>query len=358
MDKVSVIVPVYQPEIDLLIRALNSVLQQTWQNLELLLVIDDPKLSSKHLCEILTGDWKTDEGQKEENAEHKVKPYLDSRIRILHTEGGTGVSAARNLGIEKSEGIWICFLDQDDYYAVSFVETLVNSVQQQKTEMAMSGFEMVDGNCCGVSSFPREEIMPNETWLYWSTCAIWNRIYSRSVLEKYQIRFPQKCYTEDMLFVLQCNEHLSFGDVVSERLYYNYQNPQSTSRSEHFRQLNLDQMPWQQLRGAMGTREYEKDCYAVGFILNELVLLTCILSRGSKMSVGDTSAEEARKVWQQLANTVDHRKIDEFVSEYLRNAELSVSMKLLMKGYYAALRCKVDRLYCRGIRRLLRLLRA
>ena len=93
--KISVIVPVYNVE-KYLHRCVDSILAQTFNDFELLLIDDGSKDKSGAICD-----------------EYAAK---DSRVRVFHKENG-GVSSARNLGLENAKGDWIIFIDSDDWIA-------------------------------------------------------------------------------------------------------------------------------------------------------------------------------------------------------------------------------------------------
>ncbi len=349
MEQVTIIIPVYHPEKQLLERAIRSVLEQTWDNIVLLLVVDD--------CETDMDDYENLLQRKKGTLATTAVTENDVKrsVKILHTSGSIGVAAARNVGLAAAEGTWVCFLDQDDYYDLTFVEALVHSAKSQKKEMAMVGFALVDMEDRVIGGYPRKESSYSGEWLYWSTCAIWNRIYKRAALNVHGIRFPEGCYTEDMLFVLQCNECMSYGNVVEEKLYYNYQNPHSTSRSGEFNKLSLDQMPWGQLMKIASKRKRDKDPYAVGFIMNEVVLLTCILSRRSEQITCREAEKKARELFLDLCSSMSGKELRAAVRHYIRNAELNSVMKILIYGYMLASFHNTEELYGKFVRKALSL---
>ena len=100
--KVSIIVPVYNVE-KYLQRCIESILTQTETDLELLLIDDGSKDKSGLICD-----------------EYAQK---DERVNVIHKENG-GVSSARNLGIEKANGEWMCFIDADDYVRLDFLSNI------------------------------------------------------------------------------------------------------------------------------------------------------------------------------------------------------------------------------------------
>ena len=100
--KVAIIVPVYNVE-KYLQRCIESILTQTETDFELLLIDDGSKDKSGLICD-----------------EYAQK---DERVNVIHKENG-GVSSARNLGIEKANGEWICFIDADDYVRQDFLSNI------------------------------------------------------------------------------------------------------------------------------------------------------------------------------------------------------------------------------------------
>ena len=103
MDKVSIVVPVYNVE-DCLSYCVESLRQQTYKNIEIILVDDGSTDHSGEICDQYAQE--------------------DERIRVLHIENG-GQSRARNIGVQASSSDWIMFLDSDDYYDLKAVEYLV-----------------------------------------------------------------------------------------------------------------------------------------------------------------------------------------------------------------------------------------
>ena len=157
---VSIVVPVYNPEISLLERAVQSVLKQNYINYELLLINDG-------------------------STDSQVLSYLEKQstvegIRVLHQKENRGVAEARNRGIREAIGDWVAFLDQDDYYCPDFLSGMMQGVENSDTDMRMAGFYLVRGE--QRKPFPAASGSFASPWLIWSTCAIWSRIYRRRAL--------------------------------------------------------------------------------------------------------------------------------------------------------------------------------
>ena len=113
MDKVSIIVPVYNVE-DCLSYCVDSLRQQTYKNIEIILVDDGSTDSSGEIC---------DQYARE-----------DDRIKVLHIENG-GLSNARNTGVKESSTAWIVFIDSDDYYDHRAIEYLVELKDKYRVDL-------------------------------------------------------------------------------------------------------------------------------------------------------------------------------------------------------------------------------
>lgn len=115
MPKVSVIVPVYKAE-NFIAQCVDSILNQTMSDLEVILVDDGSPDNSGKLCDELA--------------------LTDNRIKVFHQENG-GVCAARNTGIENAEGEYIFFVDSDDYIPLDAIETLYNDVINNNADISI-----------------------------------------------------------------------------------------------------------------------------------------------------------------------------------------------------------------------------
>ena len=108
MELISVIVPVYNVE-KYLDECVNSILDQTYSNIEILLIDDGSTDNSPNICDFY---------EKQDN-----------RVRVIHQQNG-GLSLARNIGIEKSQGDFIVFVDSDDYISTDMLEVMINEMKK------------------------------------------------------------------------------------------------------------------------------------------------------------------------------------------------------------------------------------
>ena len=139
MEKlVSIIVPVYNVE-KYLSKCIDSILAQTYKNLEIILVDDGSKDNSGTICD-----------------EYSKK---DKRIKIIHKPNG-GISDVRNHGLKIATGDYIGFVDSDDYIAEDMFETLVSLLEKNDADISIVSFyEYYNGKLIGVRENENVEIM-------------------------------------------------------------------------------------------------------------------------------------------------------------------------------------------------------
>lgn len=128
MELVTVIIPTYQRKMDVLSRALKSVLYQTYKNIEILL-IDDNKIDSYSL-EVI----------------NLVEKLRDERIKIVKNDNNIGGALSRNKGIQIAKGTYISFLDDDDFYLKDKIEKQVDFMKKNKCDFVISDLAIVDQN--------------------------------------------------------------------------------------------------------------------------------------------------------------------------------------------------------------------
>lgn len=121
---ISIIVPIYNVE-QFLLCCIDSILDQTFTDWELLLIDDGSPDRSGDICD-----------------EYAKK---DTRIRVFHKENG-GVSSARNLGLDSAQGEWVTFIDADDYILPDFINGLYKPIEEGES------VDFVHGGCCNVKN--------------------------------------------------------------------------------------------------------------------------------------------------------------------------------------------------------------
>ena len=202
---ISIIIPVYNME-RYLDRCVKSVLEQTYTNIEVLLIDDGSTDSSGALCD----RW----------------ALKDSRIRVVHKENG-GLSDARNTGIDASTGKYLSFIDSDDYVSDNMVELMYAALMTNQSDMSICNFSFVDEEGIPLTEMNQDSPIKNETisgfdaiqklfvpkgWFYHLA---WNKLYKKSLFS--DIRYPTGKYAEDAFIghrlFGKCNRVTCIGDI-------------------------------------------------------------------------------------------------------------------------------------------------
>lgn len=182
---VSVIVPVYNVQRELP-RCLASILGQTYQNIEIILVDDGSTDNSLKICQQLAA--------------------TDERICLYSKDNG-GLSDARNFGLQHASGDYVAFVDSDDYVEVNYLEELYGALATTKAEVAVCTFKKVDvaGNLIKIVNFPTalqaSEISGCELLKLvfkkngYAFVVAWNKLYKRTLFDK--LKFEKGKIYED-----------------------------------------------------------------------------------------------------------------------------------------------------------------
>lgn len=210
---ISVIVPVYKVE-PYLDRCVQSIVDQTYKNLEIILVDD----GSPDNCPAMCDAW----------------AEKDSRVLVIHKENG-GVSSARNAGLDMATGDYISFVDADDLLDFSALESLYFLIVKYHAEVSACGFKYVgaDGSVenksrlCGsgvISSDNSKDHLIRFFKHFYQLCYCWNHLYTRRFFRcDKPIRFSTDIsMAEDVLFNVQILNECNRFIVNSEEYTYNY----------------------------------------------------------------------------------------------------------------------------------------
>lgn len=206
MSKIAIIMPVYNGA-DYLEFSINSVLNQTYKDFQLICVNDN---STDNSLEIL------------KNFQAK-----DSRIIVL-TKDNAGPGVALNYGIKNSKSEYICFLDQDDLYSNDYLETMLFYVEKYQLDICIANASFLDenGNINKIpySAFDEDFIKINSKQkrkIYLSRVPQWTKIVSRTYLEKYKFLFPGKeNKAHDIPFHIELLFFTNNIGVLNKSLYY------------------------------------------------------------------------------------------------------------------------------------------
>ncbi len=219
----SVIVPVYNVE-KYLVRCVQSVMKQTYINLEIILVDDGSPDKSGEICDMLA--------------------RTDRRITVIHQEN-RGLCGARNSGLVKAKGDYIAFLDSDDWIEPQMYESLIDLIIMHDLDMARCSIDQTDGEF-------HTDLLPNEKnanviitgesvfelYFHEFLCkVVWNAVYKRHIVQN--VIYPEGYQSEDNYasgkYLYNCNRMM----ITTEKLYHYWINPNSITRSNTIRKSDI-----------------------------------------------------------------------------------------------------------------------
>lgn len=211
-ELISVIIPIYKVE-EYLDECITSVVNQTYKNLEIILVDD----GSPDNCPIMCDAW----------------AEKDERIRVIHKPNG-GLSDARNAGIDIAKGDYIAFVDSDDYIKPDMFEKLYNALSKENADISACGIVNCIGEnknvwgCMDVAGNSEEilELLYNEASY---PVSAWNKLYSRKCWEN--LRFPVGKICEDAFTTYQLIDNAEKIVMIPDALYCYRIRPESIMTS-------------------------------------------------------------------------------------------------------------------------------
>lgn len=206
MPEISIIVPVYNARKYIKI-CLDSLIGQTFRNIEIICINDGSTDNSYNILE----DYKS----------------KDDRIKVL-TQKNQGCAVSRNIGLEVSQSKYIMFCDSDDFYEPTMCEKMFNAIESANVNYAMCGTNVIYKNRKNLKSWDDDYFKIDNTEVIsvdskycvsMKNHVLWNRIWKKSIIDEYGIKFPPQALFDDTIF---CKEYLFVSDdiyLLKEKLY-------------------------------------------------------------------------------------------------------------------------------------------
>ena len=294
MDLISVIVPVYKVE-PYLRKCVDSILAQTYTNLEVILVDDGSPDNCGAICD-----------------EYAVK---DNRVKVIHKENG-GVSSARNVGLDAAGGEFVCFVDSDDIVSTRFVEYLKKAQELCDADIAYCGYlrfvEPIQDT--EPEPFANQELLTisgteamDKQFAIWYTPNVWDKLIRRSLFA--QLRFPQAKRAEDLWlsYHLLAKARMVSGIRKCQLYYYRtsqesamahltpvYINDEVSMRLDVFTKLLYRQHPITQQKMALQTRRIFLDFALANFSNRDKEIGKALQANGKNLY---------KKMWKPTAES-------------------------------------------------------
>lgn len=220
---ISVIVPVYNAR-KYLSECLDSLINQTYQNLEVILVDDGSVDDSLRIC--------------------RKYEACDERIHIVRFEKNQGLSAARNAGIDTAAGEFIYFLDSDDYIRQDMLEIMYNAMLKNNADIVLCGYHRVDEEGRLLSRHPLTDIEEGSPETFYQllaeekcTCFMQTKLFRADLFEK--LRFPVGKMYEDIFVMADILKACKTVTVLGE-CFFRYRIHSSAFTKQSFKIVHMD----------------------------------------------------------------------------------------------------------------------
>lgn len=298
---VSVIVPIYNAE-KALNECLDSIVSQTYEQIEVILVDDGSTDTSGAICDSYA-----------EN---------DSRVRVFHNTNH-GVSYTRNFGVANAAGRYITFVDADDRIEPDAVELLVTAMEEHNTDLVFGGYgKFNDGH---QKDYETRSILPADTapsegvfksckeiaLLFTrartslSAVSVWGKLYRTELIRENNVRFPEDiCYEEDCCFNIDYYRACSSAVTFKKAIYHYRQIPQSLSKSYDLKKFGYLVTVYNKRCEFLGELEMERFIPA----LRNIFILVLI---GTYQKIEKTTLSRSEKIknYQAISAMEDVRNI-------------------------------------------------
>lgn len=299
--QISIIVPVYNKE-KYLSECVDSILRQNFKDFELILVDDGSKDSSWNI----------------------IKEYADKEERVVpvHQENA-GVSAARNAGLDRAQGKWICFVDADDYLPKDGIQILVEHGEKSNADIVNANATRVeDDKQFKIFNF-NNEIVKGNIYPRLVHFAPWAQLFKRSIIEEHHLRYVKGlAYSEDNVFILYYSLYASSIEFVNDSVYNYRINFDSAIQNKDYKKVAYHQM-W---AAHEVYKLKDKEASLRNFIINRTKILI-----SSSINAYVYRAINVLKINDIIRLYSDFFKETNMFHEYIIKATTLHTIKLLLK---------------------------
>ena len=339
-QKVSVIVPVYNAE-KYLRQALDSILKQDYPELEIILVENMSEDSSMKIC------------QSYEKAHKEIRLFREKK---------RGLGDARNTGLKRATGKYICFVDADDYLPdEKIIAKFINIAEQTASDVVI----------CNYARLWNEKLLPAAEHRAFSELNpdtedfrfkgffsvghlsyVWAKLYRKSFLDEHGLRFSSLEYAEDKLFNIQCYMSGAVYTYIEDRGYIYRKNDQSVSwqyRSDSAE--NWFRMAYE-LRGWLEQKNKNTEEYAS--LIRYLILFAAFFDGKMEYMQHRKSLWAVRKVLRKYGSNPIGKKVFTELSDRTRNLQLKQNLwKIMIRTFSTGMKKQWYILMAVGIRMLI-----
>lgn len=277
MELVSIIVPVYNVE-PYLSECIQSLINQTYTNIEIILVDDGSKDKSGQICDEFT--------------------KKDSRIKVIHKQN-EGLGLARNSGLAKASGKYVTFIDSDDIADADLVKMLICGIEKNGADTCIGGFKRISENGEIVFKEKYDDALFDEKEVYNNLFArmlgsapnkhdairmsVWNVLYSMEYIKKYNLRFPseRKFISEDIIWDTEYYKYAKKVQIINSTAYSYRITPGSLTQKYKPNMFNMINVLYKELESKVGADIEKRNRLQRQYFVN---LKSCIQQESKKNS--------------------------------------------------------------------------
>ena len=258
-ELITVIVPIYKVE-KYLNRCIDSIINQTYNNLEIILVDDGSPDNCGKICD-----------------KYAKK---DKRVKVIHKKNG-GLSDARNTGIDIAKGKYIAFVDSDDFIAPNMYEVLYKNIKKEDADISIANYYKFeneeeisdDTQEEKITIYTRDEMYENMYNDYLGTVVAWNKLYKKSLFN--EIRYPVGKIIEDSAiihYLIYTSEKIV---ITNLQLYFYFQRQTSIMNTPQINLLDELDFLYERVNFFEKIGLQEKSCYNITIekYINRLIQL-------------------------------------------------------------------------------------
>lgn len=256
MEKISIIIPVYNVE-DFVKRCIESILNQTYQNFELILI----------------NDGSTD------NSLNIINEYKNNKKVKIYTQKNHGAAYTRNFGLKKSTGRYVTFIDSDDYVENDYLYNYVSAFQKD-TDIVLGGYTKIDSK--GEKSFS-PKLCEWDVFRFSATCG---KMYLREFLIKNNIEYGNTEFLEDVIFNLSClfnKANYTYIDYTGYNYVYN-SNSISNNHGRKKEQIINIFSTIRYIDNLASKLQYKNEKYLINYYFNTYLFMVFMCCRKAEYS--------------------------------------------------------------------------
>lgn len=313
MKKVSIIVPVYNTE-KYLEKCLNSLLNQTLREIEIIVVNDGSKDKSQIIIDEYSSKF------------HQIKSFIK--------ENG-GLSDARNFGIDKAEGEYLAFVDSDDFVDHTMFETMYNLAKKNQSEIVMCGLEKVNEKGEAFRDLPQSPQLPEKINLKEDftifgeiSCFACNKIFHRELFQNH--RFLKGIHFEDIELIPKLILESNIISKVNQPFYKYFERQDSITKTHSGKGLDMFKAI-RNVKTSFETSKYNSHKNELGRFL---------ILQGFYSYLAYTAYVKDKKLKKQMVN-----ELNEIMKEFKINKPDIISYRRFNENYLFSLPFKKQVFY-------------